>query len=344
MGELERLPSLPGVLASSRGRRESFSGFVSLFHRVLLPASPVILALGFGLYVPAVLSLENIINIIQQTAFLFVLTGAQTIVLLTRGLDLSLGPSVSMVSVGSALTMTAVLGTHGASGTIAALAGTAAGLLLGLLVGLFNGIAVAWLRVNPFVATLASMNICLGIGTSLSDGHPVFGIPEEFNVAGYRLHVLGIPMSIVYAISVGIALHILLQHTVIGRSFYVLGSNPRAALVAGWPRRRLLALAYILSASLTAVGALILTARAASGAPNLGGGLTLQTISAAVIGGVSLTGGRGGLSSAIIGSFFITILSNGMNLADIDGYTQMLVMGAIVIVAVALDRIGRVEV
>jgi ribose/xylose/arabinose/galactoside ABC-type transport system permease subunit len=300
----------------------------------LVPASPVILALGFGLYVPAVLSLENIINIIQQTAFLFVLTCAQTIVLLTRGLDLSLGPSVSMISVASALTMTALVGPGGSNGIVAALAGTASGLLIGLLVGAFNGIAVAWLRVNPFVA----------IGTSLSDGHPVFGIPEEFNVAGYRLHVLGVPMSIIYAVAVGIALYLLLQHTVVGRSFYLLGSNPRAAIVAGWPRRQLLALAYVLSAILTAVGAVILTARAASGAPNLGGGLSLQTIAAAVIGGVSLTGGRGGLGSALIGSFFITILSNGMNLAEIGGYTQMLVMGAIVIFAVALDRIARVDV
>jgi len=121
--------------------------------------------------VPRVLSLENIVNIIQQASFLFVLTAAQTIVLLTRGLDLSLGPSVSMISVGSALVMTAILGPNAANGIVAALAGTAVGLALGLLVGLFNGIAVAWLRVNPFVTTLASMNICLGIGTSLSDGH-----------------------------------------------------------------------------------------------------------------------------------------------------------------------------
>ena len=219
---------------------QAWAHVVSLGYRVLVPASPVILALGFGLYVPAVLSLENIINIIQQTAFLFVLTCAQTIVLLTRGLDLSLGPSVSMISVASALTMTALVGPDGANGIIAALAGTASGLLIGLVGRAFNGIAVAWLRVNPFVATLASMNICLGIGTSLSDGHPVFGIPEEFNVAGYRLHVLGVPMSIIYAVAVGIALHLLLQHTVVGRSFYVLGSNPRAAIVAGWPRRRLL--------------------------------------------------------------------------------------------------------
>jgi ribose transport system permease protein len=324
-------------------RHQTWAHIISVGYRVLVPASPIILALGFGLYVPRVLSFENILNIVQQTAFLFVLTGAQTIVLLTRGLDLSLGPSVSMISVASALTMTALVGPDGANGGLAALAGTLVGLLIGLVVGLFNGVAVAWLRVNPFVATLASMNICLGIGTSLSDGHPVFGIPEEFNVVGYRLNVLGVPMSVVYAVAVGIALHLLLRHTVVGRSFYLLGSNPRAAIVAGWPRRRLLALAYILSALMTAIGALILTARAASGAPNLGGGLSLQTIAAAVIGGVSLAGGRGGLGSALIGSFFITILSNGMNLAEIGGYTQMLVMGAIVIFAVVLDRVARLE-
>lgn len=333
----------PSAASSPRGPRDAVADVIRFAYRILLPAAPVILALGFGLYVPNVLSLENVVNIIQQASFLFVLTAAQTIVLLTCGLDLSLGPSVSMISVGSALTMTAVLGSNAANGVVAALAGTAVGLVLGLLVGLFNGVAVAWLRVNPFVATLASMNICLGIGTSLSDGHPVFGIPDEFNVPGYRLHLLGVPMPIIYAIGVGVALHVLLQRTVVGRSFYILGSNPRAAVVAGWPRRRLLTIAYIISALLTAVGALILTARAASGEPNLGGGLSLQTIAAAVIGGVSLTGGRGGLESVVIGTFFITILSNGMNLASIDGYTQMLVMGAIIILAVALDRIGRVN-
>ena len=344
MEQADELKASAVDLVAASERTKGWTHFVPFAHRVLIPALPIVLAIGFGLYVPAVLSLENIINIIQQTAFLFVLTCAQTIVLITRGLDLSLGPSVSMVSVASALTMTAVVGSvdlpHGVA---AAAIGIASGLLIGLAVGLFNGVAVAFLRVNPFVATLASMNICLGIGTSLSDGHPVFGLPEQFNVAGYRLHILGIPISIIYAIAVGLLLYLLLQHTVVGRSLYILGNNPRAAIVAGWPRRRLLALAYVLSALLTAVGALILTARAASGAPNLGGGLSLQTIAAAVIGGVSLAGGRGGLSSAIIGSFFITILSNGMNLAEIGGYTQMLVMGAIVIFAVALDRVARMD-
>src|SRR5271157_168878 len=138
----------PAASALPKGRREALAGFVTVAYRVLLPALPAVLLLGFGLYVPAVLSLENIINIVQQTAFLFVLTCAQTIVLLTRGLDLSLGPSVSMISVASALIMTAVVGSGGSNGIIAALSGTATGLLIGLLVGLFNGIAVAWLRVN----------------------------------------------------------------------------------------------------------------------------------------------------------------------------------------------------
>jgi ribose transport system permease protein len=328
--------------ASADDRSDALVGIVNLIYRVLLPASPIILALCFGLYVPKVLSPENIINIVQQASFLFVLTCAQTIVLLTRGLDLSLGPSVSLISVGSALTMTALLGSHG--GAMAALAGAAVGISLGLLVGLFNGIAVAWLRVNPFVATLASMNICVGIGTSLSDGHPVFGLPDEFSIFGYRLHIFGMPMPIIYALCVGVGIHILLQQTVLGRSFYVLGSNPRAAVLAGWPRRRLLALAYVVAGLLTALGGLMLTARTGSGEPNLGGGMSLETIAAAVIGGVSLSGGRGGLGSAIIGSLFVTILSNGMNLATIDGYTQMLVMGVIIILAVALDRIARINV
>ena len=259
---------------------------------MLVPASPVILALGFGLYVPAVLSLENIINIVQQTAFLFVLTCAQTIVLLTRGLDLSLGPGVSMISVASALTMTAVVGSDGSNGIIAALAGTASGLLIRLLVGLFNGIAVAWLRVNPFVTTLASM-IFAWASAPRFPTDTRFSEYQEFNVAGYRLHVLGIPMSVIMPWPSASRSTCLNTRSLADR-FTCFGSNPRAAIVAGWPRRRLLALAYVLSALLTAVGALILTARAASGAPNLGGGLSLRTIAAAVIGGVSLTGGRGG--------------------------------------------------
>jgi ribose transport system permease protein len=336
VSEVQLRPDTPTATAV-----DPLSATASLFYRVFLPASPVLLALGFGAFEPAVLRLENIVNVVQQAAFLFVLTGAQSIVLLTRGLDLSLGPSVSMISVGAAITMTSLAGPNGATGIIAALAGTAVGLGLGALVGAFNGMAVALLRVNPFVVTLGSMNICLGIGTSLSDGRPVFGIPDVFNVAGYSLHILGIPMPIIYAVVIGIGLHVLLQYTVLGRAFYMLGSNPRAVVVAGWRHRRLLAIAYVISATLTAMGALMLTARVASGEPNLGGGLSLQTIAAAVIGGVSLSGGRGGVGSAVIGAFFITILSNGMNLAQIGGYVQMLVMGAIVILAVALDRVGR---
>jgi ribose/xylose/arabinose/galactoside ABC-type transport system permease subunit len=330
-------------LAPSKTQGERKAWIASLVRRVFLPASPFILAAGFALYVPTIISPENILNIVQQTSFVFVLTCAQTIVLLTRGLDLSLGPSVSLVSVASTMAMIHVLGPPGFGGAIATLVGAAVGISVGLIVGIFNGFAVAWLRVNPFVATLASMNICLGISTSLSDGHPVFGIPQEFSTVGYRSHVLGVPIPIVYAAAVGLLLHFVLQHTTVGRSFYILGSNPRAAVVAGWPRRRLLAVAYILCGLLTAAGALMLTARTGSGEPNLGGGMSLQTIAAAVIGGVSLSGGRGGLGSAIIGSLLTTVLSNGMNLAAIDGYTQMVAMGAIIVTAVALDRLGRIN-
>jgi ribose/xylose/arabinose/galactoside ABC-type transport system permease subunit len=341
MTETQKLDS---VLIDKDGRPKAQKDVIGFAYRMLLPASPAIVALCFGIYVPKMLSLENIINIVQQTSFLFVLVCAQTIVLLIRGLDLSLGPSVSLISVSSALTMTTLAHSQPSSGGFyVALIGAAVGVGVGLIVGLFNGLAVAWLRVNPFIATLASMNICIGIGTSISNGHPVHGLPDEFSAFGYRLHLLGMPMPIIYALCVGIAVHVLLQHTVVGRSFYLLGANTRAAVMAGWPRRRLITLAYVLCGLLTAVGALMLTARTGSGEPNLGGGMSLQTIAAAVIGGVSLSGGRGGLPSAVIGALFITILSNGMNLAAIDGYTQMLIMGLIIIFAVALDRLAGIS-
>ena len=297
------------------------------------------------------LSLENIINIVQQTA-LSVRAHVRTnyrVAHAGTGRPVARTERVDDQRRERPDNEAAVVGSDGSNGIIAALAGTASGLLIGLLVGLFNGIAVAWLRVNPFVATLASMNICLGIGTSLSDGHPVFGIPEGIQRSRdigctyweyrCRRHTI--------AVAVGIALHLLLQYTIVGRSFYVLGSNPRAAIGAGWPRRRLLALAYVLSALLTAVGALILTARAASSArlkPWAAGSLCRRSRlrwSAAS----SLTGGRGGLSSALI---WLVLHYYSVKRNELGGnrqrYTQMLVMGAIVIFAVALDRVARVDV
>lgn len=302
-----------------------------------LPVALVLLLLGFALVDPRVLGAANLLNIAQQASYLALFAMAQTVVILTRGFDLSLGPTVSMVSVASAMGFAAATAAgHDPLGVL--VLGLGAGLAMGAAAGLFNGVVIARLGVSPFVATLGSYNIAIGIATTISGGRPVQGVPDLFSDLLYRGSVLGVPAAIVIALLVGLLLHLTLTRTVFGRSLYIIGTNSRAASVAGLPVTRILAFAYIGCSVLAALGALMMTARTGSGEPNLGGSLSLQAIAAAVVGGTSLAGGRGGVGTAVLGALFVTILSNGMNLARIDGYVQMVVLGAIVILGVVLDR------
>ncbi|MBO0663111.1 ABC transporter permease [Jiella sp. MQZ9-1] len=306
--------------------------------QLALPIAVLLLLGGFGLADQRILSTYNLLNIAQQTSYLALFAMAQMVVILTRGFDLSLGPTVSMVSVGAALSM-AAMGGADANGLLVVVAAILGGFALAGLCGLFNGIVVAFLGVSPLVATLGSMNITLGVATTISGGRPVQGIASSFASFFYTGTVFGLPAPIVIALVVGLVLYVVLSRTVFGRSLYIIGTNPQAAAVAGIPVKRLLVYAYMLCSGLAALGALMMTARTGSGQPNLGGTLSLQSIAAAVVGGTSLAGGRGGVGSAVLGALFITILSNGMNLTRIDGYVQMIVLGAIVILGVVIDRL-----
>lgn len=307
--------------------------------QAILPFALILMVLGFTVVEPRVLSPENLVNITIQASYLVIFATAQMVVILTRGFDLSLGTTVSAVSVTSALVMTGAAAGDGETVGQAVFLGVLMGLATGLGVGLFNGFAVAWLRVNPFVATLGSLNIALGIATMASDGRPVFNVPNEFSRLVYSGDVAGIPVPIVLAALVLAITYLLLSRTVFGRALYIIGGNPRAAAVAGIPSRRYLLLAYVMCSIVAAIGALMLTGRTGSGEPNLGGNLTLESIAAAVIGGVSLRGGLGGVQSCIMGALFITALSNGMNLTRVDGYIQMIVLGCVIILAIFLDRL-----
>jgi ribose transport system permease protein len=304
----------------------------------VLPTALVVLLLSFATFDHGVLSPANLANIAQQTSYLALFAMAQTVVILTRGFDLALGPTVSMVSVGTALAMAGATAMDHDTGAVL-LAGLGAGFGLGIACGLFNGMVIALLGVNPFVATLGSYNIAIGIATTLSAGRPVQGVPKLFSQLFYSGSVFGVPASIAITVAVSIVLHLVLSRTVFGRSLYIIGTNPRAAAVAGLPVKRILVATYVLCSALAALGAVMMTARTGSGEPNLGGALSLQAIAAAVVGGTSLAGGRGGVGTAVLGALFITILSNGMNLTRIDGYVQMVVLGAIVIIGVLLDRL-----
>ncbi len=313
-------------------------GFLS---RGILPVLLVVMFLGFGITQPNVYSLANLENILIQSSYITVFAAAQMMVILTRGFDLSLGVTVSLVSVLSGMVMVAWLGGHPGSLVIAVLLGCLAGIVAGCLVGVVNGLCVSLLKVNPFVVTLGTLNIVLALASTISGGFPIFDIPNEFNVWFYKARWFGLPPPVVAAGIMLALTYVILNRTVLGRSFYLLGGNPRAALVAGLPSRTYLTLAYVICSFYAAVGALMLTARTGSGEPNLGGNLTLESIAAAVIGGVSLRGGEGTVWSPLQGALFVTVLSNGMNLQRVDGYIQQIILGVVIIGAIFLDTIRR---
>ncbi len=330
------MSSASDAAARPAPRRSSFAGSGNqLAFLILLIAMEA----AFAGIDARIISRGNIFNVAQQASYLAIFSVAQTIVILTRGFDLSLGTTISAVSVASALVLTG-FGDSPASWVLAL--GIAVGLGLGLLVGLFNGALVALIGVNPFVATLASLNICLGIATTISGGRPVFGVPDAFSTLLYDGTILDIRVTLLIAVAVAVLAWFGLRRTVFGRSIYIIGSNPRAATVAGLRTRTSLIGAYVICSLLAALGALMLTARTGSGEPNLGGSLMLQSIAATVIGGTSLRGGTGGIASAVLGALFVTMLSNGMDLLRISGYVQMIALGVVVIAATALDfRTGR---
>jgi ribose transport system permease protein len=306
---------------------------------LILPILMVVMELAVYALEPRVLSQRNIVNVLVQSSYLLVFASAQMVVILTRGFDLSLGTTVSAISVACSMVMTG-LAASGAPDWWIVVAGIGTGLGFGALVGLFNGFFVSWLRINPFIVTLGSLNICLGLSTTLSGGRPVFNVPDPFSHLLYDGKLIpGVPIPLLLAVLVCVSLYFLLGHTVFGRALYLIGNNPRAAHLAGLPSRRFLILAYLACSLLAAFGALMLTARTGSGEPNLGGSLMLESIAAAVIGGVSLQGGVGGIIPVILGSLFVTMLSNAMNLLEVGGYVQQILLGCVIIGAVFLDRI-----
>ena len=324
------------VVARSRALALSF------FARYgFLPVILVVLYVLFGLVEPAFFSPANALNIVAQSSYLIVLATAQMFVLLTRGFDLSLGVVVSAASVSSALTMVAIAPAGDGPVALALIAGILVAVLLGAVAGTINGVCVAYLDVNPFVATLGMQGIAFGIATTISGGFPVFDLPDALiDGLGQGATWFGFlpPPVAVCLVILGLS-YFVLNRTVFGRSLYLLGANPRAAEVGGLPWRRNVMLAYVICSSIAAVGAILITARSGTGEPSTGGGLVLVSIAAAVIGGVSLRGGEGRVVHVVFGGLLVTILSVGMNLARIDSFLQEVLLGTVVVAAVFLDRL-----
>jgi len=282
------------------------------------------------------LTTQNILGVARHSTDLILVAMAQMIVMLTAGLDFSVGVILAMTSVVASMTMVALWSGYG-SGWEAIFIGCLAGILVGACIGLVNGLGVAFLRVPPFIMTLGMSSIIFGLALTITGGIPIYGVPETFaNIFGYGAF-LGVSLTIWITLAFIILVYIFLNMTKMGRYFYAIGGNVRAAELSGINIRVYIVGAYVFSAIITSIAALLITARLETGEPNVGANFPLLSIAACAIGGVSLLGGVGRVQNVVLGAFFIILIQNGMNLMRVGSYLQMVVIGGLLIVAISAE-------
>lgn len=288
----------------------------------------LLLIVVLGVLSPVFLTPRNISNILAQTAVITVVAMGQHLVILTRGIDLSVGSNLALASVVGALLFQA-----GGSAPAVILAM----IVSGAFVGAINGMVYVFGRLpHPFIITLATLSICKGIALALADGRAIPGMPEAIRALG-RNAAWGLPGSVFVVIAVCIVMLVFTRKMVWGRWIYAVGGRPDAALAMGIPVKWVLVSTYVISGICAGIGAVILAGRTDAGSPLFGNLLELDTIAAVIIGGASFLGGRGHLGHAIIGAIMIGVIRNALNLLNVDIFFQLIVIGVVIIVAVECD-------
>ncbi|HEX7300854.1 MAG TPA: ABC transporter permease [Solirubrobacteraceae bacterium] len=290
----------------------------------------------FSLASSRFLTVDNMSNIGQQASVLMIVTMGQALFLITRNFDLSVGANIALTSVVASMVMSST--SLAGNTTLAIILGVLAGVGVGVGVGLVNGLLIAG-GLSSFIVTLGMTAVAAGIALILSGGSPIQGVPQDF-IAPLAFHtILGIPTAVVCTVGLLIGFYVLLNRLVIGRYAFAIGGNQEAARVSGIPVRLTLVKVLVLGSVLTALGGLILTARVASGDPNLGGEYPLLSIAAAVLGGVSLAGGVGRLSGMVIAVVFLQVIQNGLDLLRVSSYVQQIIFGSLLVFALGFDHI-----
>lgn len=281
---------------------------------------------------PSFLSTKNIFNILRQTSVNGIIAAGMTFVILTGGIDLSVG---SILAISGAVC--ASLLASGQNIIIAVLAA----LIIGAMVGFLNGFIITKGKLQPFIATLATMTILRGLTLVYTDGKPITlgsgDLAIKFGQIGGG-KIFGTPTPALIMILVFAICAFVLKNTQMGRYTYALGSNEEATKLSWLNTDKIKIAVYTISGILASVAGIIITSRLFSAQPTAGDGYELDAIAAVVLGGTSLTGGRGKITGTIIGALIIGVLSNALNILDVSSYYQMMVKGAVILVAVLLDR------
>lgn len=281
-----------------------------------------------SLVTPRFLTVSNLMIVVTQVSINALLAFGVTFVIITGGIDLSIGSMVAVTGV--------VAATFAHPDTYPVGVPLLIGLVTGLLLGAFNGFVITRSKVHPFIVTLGTMTIGRGLALILSKGRPISNLSDEFNFIGGG-QVLGIPMPIIILIVMFVLCSVILHKTVLGRYMYAVGGNEQAARASGISLNKVKMVVYTLCGALAGLAGIVLTSRITTGQPNAGAGFELDAIAAAIIGGTSTSGGTGTITGTLIGALLIGVISNGLDLLNVTSYYQQVVMGIIIIGAVVLD-------
>jgi ribose transport system permease protein len=305
----------------SRGQRQFLSTFSGL----------VLVGLVFTILSPYFFTVNNILTVATQTAVIAIIAIGQTYVLITGGIDLSIGSNIALSAMVAGLCMRANLPVPVA---------IMAGLVTGLVSGAVSGVLVAFGKLPPFIATLGTMTVARGLSFTLTQAIPISNLPKNFTVWGTG-STLGIPNPVITMLLLVIFFGFVLAKTKLGRHVYATGSNFEAARLSGVNTHKTLMSVYMFSGLLAAFAGLIMAARIISAQPAAGDGYELDAVASSVIGGTSTMGGEGSVAGTFIGAFVIGVLRNGLNLIGITPYIQKIIIGVVIVGSVFLDKIRR---
>lgn len=309
--------------------RERLSGVIS---QLAAAGALIVVFVFLSIASPVFLTADNLYNIGVQTSYTAVIAIGVTLVIITAGIDLSVGSVAALSGVVGVVLM--------AKAGVPVVLAILGGILVGAACGLVNGLLVSVAGLNPFIATLGMLSVARGMVYIPTNAKSVFGVPDSFRLLGQGV-IGSIPIPIIVVAVVAVAGYVVLARTKLGRYAYAMGSNREAARLSGIPIRRYLTVVYVISGALAGFGGMIASSQVASGQPNFGIGLELDAIAAAVIGGASLFGGQGTVVGTLIGAFLIALIRNGSVLLDVNIYYQQVIIGVVIWVAVLWDQYRR---
>jgi ribose transport system permease protein len=290
-------------------------------------AALVVLCTFLSLYSPFFLSVTNIMNVLRQFAIYAILATGQSMIIISGGLDLSVGTSMGLMGV-----LCAYMSTNLGMPAIAVFPIT---LVFGGLFGAFNGLLVTKVGMNPFITTLGTQNMARGLALLITGGTPIWLESKLVFIGGG--YIGPVPFSVLVMLAVAAAFVVFTKQTVPGRNLYAVGSNERSARLSGIRPDRVKVMAYVIMGVLAALCGMILAGQLKSADPQGGAGNEMQAITAAIIGGTSLTGGKGSILGVLIGASLMGVLRNGLVLLSLPSYWQIISVGAVILLAVAYD-------